>query len=119
MSVNYDRVKNNLSDYLAVDLNIGQTTMTLNDFNNLPSFYPYNVVIWDRAVYEEPSDDSDMEIVTITSLVSGNIVNITRAQSGTSQKNHSAGNWVSTMLSTQELVDEHRNISNIHRVISR
>jgi hypothetical protein len=63
MTVNYERVKNNPSDYLAVALNIGQSTMTLNNFNNLPSYYPYEVAIWDRATYEDPDDDPDMEIL--------------------------------------------------------
>jgi len=119
MSDNYDKIKNNSSDFLLITLSLGQTTMTLTDFSNLPSFYPYEVVIWDRATYEEPSDDPYMERVNITSLVSGNTVNITRAQSGTSQYNHAAGNSVTSILSTQELLDAHRNNSTIHQAAAQ
>lgn len=71
------------------------TQMTLSNLTNLPTSYPYTMVI-------DP-DSASEEIVSVTSLVSGSQVNITRGQDGSSATTHDAGVTVKHMVTARDL----------------
>lgn len=44
---------------------------------------PFNATWWNSTDYADPSDDPDVEIIRVVSFSSGDVMNITRAQEGT------------------------------------
>jgi hypothetical protein len=79
---------------LGASMNGSQTTMQLIDLIGIPA-YPFTMVI-------EP-DTANEEIVTVTSLASGTIVNVTRGQDGTSAVTHDLGSEVRHMITARDL----------------
>lgn len=79
------------------------TQITLSNLTGLPSSYPYTLVI-------EP-DTVNEEIVSVTSLASGTMVNVSRAQDGSSAVDHSSGVTVKHMVTGRDLQEPQTHIA--------
>jgi hypothetical protein len=93
---------------LAATMNSSVTTMQLNDIIGIPS-YPFTMVIDPDTALEE--------IVTVNSLSSGNTVNVTRGQDGTTSVGHDAGATIRHMITARDLQDAQDHIfasTNVH-----
>jgi hypothetical protein len=93
---------------LAATMNSSITTMQLNDIIGVPS-YPFTMVIDPDTALEE--------IVTVNSLSSGNTVNISRGQDGTTGVAHDAGATIRHMITARDLQDAQDHIftsTNVH-----
>lgn len=96
---------------LSTAMTTSSTTMQLSDLVNLPTSYPYTMVI---------DPDGAEEIVLVTSLASGTTVNITRGTdtyqgvaggNGTSKQAHSAGVSVKHMVTARDLQEPQNHIA--------
>ena len=103
MSITWKQIKNNSKTTLSVILAQLATSMTVTDATALPTTFPFYATIWDKLTYSDPGDDPSMEIVLVTSLVGGNVLNITRGQDGTSDVAHGSGNWVANLINKETL----------------
>ena len=81
----------------------GTTTVSVSpDITTLPTVYPYSLVI-------DP-DTASEEIVTVRSLNSGSILNITRGQDGTSAVAHDNGAVIKHMITPRDLQEPQNHI---------
>lgn len=84
-------------------LNAGVTTIAVSpNKDSLPTVYPYTLVI-------DP-DTASEEIVTVRSLNTGDILNITRGQDGTTDVSHDAGAVVKHMITPRDLQEPQNHI---------
>ncbi|HOQ98210.1 MAG TPA: hypothetical protein PLJ35_05260 [Anaerolineae bacterium] len=95
--------KNDAITTLAAELAAGAGSCTVTDASKLPATFPYRLRIWDWATYRQPADDAG-EIVEVTNAV-GNVLTITRAQEGTADVLHAAGETCANTI-TWAYVDE-------------
>ena len=95
--------KSNMTEKtLSVSISSSALQITLSDTLNFPS-YPFTLVI-------DP-DLASEEIVTATSLVSGNTINVTRGEDGSSAQAHSAAAKVKHMVTARDLQDAQDHIA--------
>ena len=81
----------------------GTTTVSVSpDITTLPTVYPYSLVI-------DP-DTASEEIVTVRSLNTGSILNITRGQDGTSAVAHDNGAVIKHMITPRDLQEPQNHI---------
>lgn len=80
---------------LSLGVSNSATAMTLSNLTNLPSSYPYTLVLDPDTINEE--------IVSVISLSAGTTVNITRGQDGSSAVAHNAGITVKHMITARDL----------------
>lgn len=95
---------------LAFGINSSQTTMELENITGIPLF-PFTLVL--------SPDTANEEIVTVSSIQSGNILNIVRGQDGTSAVAHDAGTTVRHMITARDLQESQDHISaanNVHGI---
>ena len=86
-------------------LSASATQMTLDSADTLPSAWPYTLVIDPNLTTEE--------IVTVTSNTGvSNVLNITRAQDGTSAQSHANGSKVHHMITGRDLGEPQFHIEN-------
>jgi hypothetical protein len=88
----------------GINANVGQIVLTNNSTYHpatLPS-PPYSLVL-------DP-DTSKEEIVTVTSKVSDNVLNVTRGEDGTGKIDHSAGVLVKHMVTARDLQEPQNHI---------
>lgn len=84
-------------------LNAGVATIAVSpNKDSLPTVYPYTLVI-------DP-DTASEEIVTVRSLNTGDILNITRGQDGTTDVSHAAGAIVKHMITPRDLQEPQNHI---------
>ena len=88
---------------LLMTINSSATSIALSDLTGLPATYPYTLVI-------DP-DTSSEEIVTVTALVSGSTVAVTRGEDGSSATSHSAGAGVRHMVTARDLREPQEHIA--------
>lgn len=96
---------------LLMTINSSATSIALSDLTGLPAQYPYTLVL-------DP-DTASEEIVTVTALVSGSTVAVTRGQDGSTATSHSAGAGVRHMVTARDLREpqEHMAAStNVHGI---
>ena len=88
-------IKKNFSfGTLASTLSAAATQLTMTAGHSLPTTTgEFRLVIWDAVTYPNPSDDSNVEIIT-GSFNAGNVYDITRAEESTSDVEHAAGSKV-------------------------
>ena len=81
----------------------GTTTVSVSpDITTLPTVYPYSLVI-------DP-DTASEEVVTVRSLNTGSILNITRGQDGTSAVAHDNGAVIKHMITPRDLQEPQNHI---------
>ena len=76
------------------------------------------VTIWNRNTYPDPSDDPNAEIVKVTSVSSGNMLIVVRAQEGTLARLHNVGDAVEMLLTRGHLLEYETQINNIVDLVS-
>ena len=88
-------IKKNFSfGTLASTLSAAATQLTMTAGHSLPTTTgEFRLVIWDAVTYPNPSDDSNVEIIT-GSFNAGNVYDIIRAEESTSDVEHAAGSKV-------------------------
>ncbi len=83
--------KNFAHGTLASTLNAAAVQLTMTAGHSLPTgSEEFRLVIWDAVTYPNPSDDSNVEIVTAL-FNAGNVYDIIRAEEGTSDVEHASG----------------------------
>ena len=97
---NFYKLANNCQTTLKTDMDSSQTTMEVDDNSTFPASFPFILTIWDSYIYgsNNASLDPTMEIVEVTSLVSGTTYNITREMEGTSGSEHFIGQTVAMLI---------------------
>jgi len=102
----FDNKKNFAKGTLNGAINDTQTTLNLNpgDGAKFPD-PPFNVVIWNKGVYEDPADDPNVEIVRVTDKGSGDDWTIIRAQEGTNVHSHPDGSRVDLVPTVKTFTD--------------
>lgn len=107
------QVSNNARSTLAVAINGGSTTITVqtSDGALFPSTGPFRVTVWDAA-YETPGEDPNQEIIQIESR-SGDVLTIDtdpdgRAQEGTVEIGHVIDSNIA-LLATAGLFEQMQN----------
>jgi len=102
----FDNKKNFAKGTLNGAIDDTQTNLNLNagDGANFPD-PPFNVVIWNKGVYEDPSDDPNVEIVRVTNKGSGDDWTITRAQEDTNAHSHPDGSRVDLVPTAKTFTD--------------
>ncbi len=97
---------------LASTLSAAATQLTMTAGHSLPTASgEFRLVIWDAATYPNPSDDSNVEIVT-GSFNAGNVYDILRAEESTSDVEHAAGSKVGLHYTAGVSLDDLANVSN-------
>lgn len=89
---------------LSTTITSSSNSVALSDLVGLPNSYPYTLVL-------EP-DSASEEIVTVTALVSGTTLSITRAQDGTSATAHNAGTAARHMVTARDIREPQEHIDN-------
>jgi hypothetical protein len=94
--------------YLASELLISSTSMTLQAGHNFPiTSGSFVILIWDSVAYLNPANDPNKEFVVATYSGTANVYNIVRAQEGTSAFVHAisskCGMFYSAGLSEADL----------------
>lgn len=97
--------KNFAKSVLISGISSGDLTLTINssDVSKFPAVGSFRVVVW-GASFNNPSDDSNREVLTVT-FVSSNVFTILRAQEGTVANNWNVSDKVSHVL-TAGKIDE-------------
>lgn len=93
---------------LSFDVAAAAASMTVADATDLPDISGggyYYLTIWDTAQGSHPGADAGMEIVKVTAAA-GAVLTITRAQDGTADVDHDAGDAVELLL-CKALLDEY------------
>lgn len=88
---------------LQTAINTTATQIQLNNLTGLPASYPYTLVIDPDAVSEE--------IVTVTGIASGSILNVIRAEDGSSAYAHVIGATVKHMVTGRDLQEPQNHIA--------
>lgn len=96
---------NNAKSTLDGGITDSATDLTVADASSFPSSGEFVVTIWDKGTYSDPGDDSNMEIVLVTAVNSGNNFTITRAQEGTTGVAHSDGDAVELLITAGQFDD--------------
>jgi hypothetical protein len=92
---------------LASTLAQSAATLTVTAGHSLPTASgTFRLVIWDSASFPNPSDDSDVEIVTGEYSGTPNVYDITRAQESTGDVEHAAGEKVGLHYTAGVNVDD-------------
>lgn len=98
---------------LSTGITSGASSIIVNSVTTLPNSYPYTLVL-------DP-DTNKEEIVTVTSLIGGNVLAVTRGQDGTSAQAHDASAVIKHMVTARDLQEPQDHIyanSNVHGVTS-
>jgi len=103
---------NNASTTIATDVASGDGTIVVTSVATLPATFDYHLTIWDDSTYTDPGDDSNAEIVKVTSAA-GTTLTVTRAQESTSAVTHDTGDAVALLL-TKAQSDEWEAAINTH-----
>lgn len=90
------------SKTLSTSINSSATQIALSGLPEGLTSYPYTLVIDPDTISEE--------IVTVTSIVSGSTVNVTRGQDGSTATSHSAGAVVKHMVTARDLQEPQTHI---------
>lgn len=87
-----DAFKNFAKSALASGITSGATSLSVSsgDGAKFPVVFPFNATIWNETDFSDPSDDSAVEIVTVTAI-STDTLTIVRGQEGTSAVAHNTG----------------------------
>lgn len=88
-------------------------TVTVKDASGFPTSGDFLVTVWNKTTYPDPCDDSNKEILRVTS-VAGNVFTISRGQEDTSPHSHSNTHAVEMLITAgtfEELEDEINSIS--------
>lgn len=89
------------------------TSLIVADASPFPSTGDFILTIWDKDVFPDPCDDSNVEIIKVTG-VSGNIFTIERGQEDSVGASHSNGQAVEMLITVgtfTELEDEINTLS--------
>lgn len=93
-------VDNNVESTVA-DNPLAQSATTLNvavgEGANFPSTFPFRLTIWDEDAYQDPTDDSGMEIVECTARAT-DALTIARGKEGTGDVAHANGERVAILI---------------------
>lgn len=88
---------------LQAAVNAAATQLQLNSLSGLPASFPYTLVIDPELVSEE--------IVTVTGIASGSIVNVTRGEDGSSAYSHTIGSPVKHMMTARDVQEPQNHIA--------
>ena len=91
MAYQFFNKKNNAISTLSGNMLVGDTTALVTSLVPFPPTPPFVCTIWNSSLYPDPSNDPNMEVVTVTSISSGNTFTIERAQEGTLARAHNSG----------------------------
>lgn len=97
MSYPFLQINNNSYSTLNGGISTGATTLTVNSASTFPATGNFRCTIWNKLTYPDPTNDSNMEIITVTG-VSGNTFTIVKAQEGTSDNNHNNGDEIELLV---------------------
>lgn len=118
----FKSVKNNARSSLVATLasGTGNTTFSVTSgtgtrFPAPATDGPFWATIWSSALYADPFDDPNMEIVLVTAR-STDAFTCTRAQQGTGSPSHSAGNAVRLLMTAPNLTDAYTAINLLERI---
>ena len=89
--------KNNAKTTLSSSFTASETTLQVSDASKFPTSGDFLITIWDKISYPDPSDDPNMEIVKVTTVLSDTFL-VTRAQEETTAVRHSSGNVVEMLI---------------------
>lgn len=93
-----DNAKNFAKVVVSTGYDSAATSIVLNSGNGalLPAA-PFNAVWWNSTDFADPSDDPNVEIVRVTNIATDTLT-VTRAQEGTTAKNHNTGGKTYRMI---------------------
>lgn len=103
--------KNNASSTLSGAITGPSTTVLVTSLAPFPATTPFNCTIWNSTTYPDPSNDPNMEIVTVTSISSGNTFSITRAQENTLAAAHAVGATIQHLWSVGQAQEHETQIN--------
>ncbi|KKL96752.1 hypothetical protein LCGC14_1841370, partial [marine sediment metagenome] len=96
------RKKNNAKSNLLNLVTQGDSTITVRDSGLFPATGSFMVTVWNKNQIPDPSDDSSMEIMKVTT-VNGRIFTVDRGQEGTTVKTHNMGNAVELLFTVGQI----------------
>lgn len=101
----YDSIKNFSLSFLTAGISAEAVSLIIRsgDTGKFPDV-PFNALIWKSAIYAEPQDDPNMEIVRVTSKDS-NTFTITRAQEDTTAHVHETNDRIEITITTKTVQD--------------
>ena len=94
--------KNNAKSNLLNPVTQGDSAIVVRDSGLFPLTGDFMITIWNKNQIPDPSDDSSMEIMRVTS-VSGKIFTVTRGQEGTVATTHNMGNAAELLFTVGQL----------------
>ena len=94
--------KNNAKSNLLNPVTQGDSAIVVRDAGLFPLTGSFMITVWNKNQIPDPSDDSSMEIMRVTS-VSGNIFTVTRGQEGTVATTHNMGNAAELLFTVGQL----------------
>ena len=89
--------RNNANSFLSSTLGIGVTTLNVVTGAEFPSTFPFILTLWDASAYSSAGADPNMEIVLCINRVA-DALTIVRAQEGTADVEHAAGQKVAMFM---------------------
>ena len=104
MAGTYLKLADNAETTLNGSLTADATSVIVSSASDMPSTYPYILTIWDGDTYDNPSDDSSMEKVLVTSGVTTTLT-VTRGYDGTTGVIHATAEYIA-LLSTSAILDD-------------
>lgn len=109
--------KNNAKTTLSSSFTASETTLQVSDASKFPTSGDFLITIWDKISYPDPSDDSNMEIVKVTTVLSDTFL-VTRAQEETTVAAHSSGNAVEMLITAGHFTEIENAFSNYLELVN-
>ena len=110
---------NNAKSTLVHTISNSATTLEVADISVFPTSGDFHLTLWNKTVYPDPSDDSNMEIVKVTDISSGaSEFTIVRGQEGTSARTHVSGDNVELLLTVESFTELETAVQTIETTIS-
>lgn len=96
--------KNNAKTTLDGAINGSVTTINVIDGSVFPSSGSFICTLWKLSEFADPSDDSQMEILKVTSRT-GNVLTVVRGQENTSGVSHINGDACQHLFTAAQIVE--------------
>ncbi len=109
--------KNNAKTTLSSNLTASETTLQVSNVSLFPTSGDFLITIWDKSSYPDPSDDSGMEIVKVTTVLSDTFL-ISRAQEETTAIKHDSGNAVEMLITAGHFTEIENAFSNYLELVN-
>lgn len=109
--------KNNAKTTLSSDFTALETTLQVSDASKFPTSGDFLITIWDKVNYPDPSDDPNMEIVKVTTVLN-NIFLVTRAQEETTAIGHNSSNAAEMLITAGHFTEIENAFSNYLELVN-